>query len=295
MPVTTALFAVGALAASALPPGNGFVSEWLLLQSLVHALPTSATATAVVMPVAVAVVALTAGLAVATFVKAFGVGFLARPRSPGAEQARESPPSMLAGTGLAAIACVALAVAPAAVLPGLSRVAGAALGAGAVDSVHGPVTLRLTGFAGSMSPLLIAVALLAAAVSALAGVRSLVARRARRVARLWDCGAGPMTARMQYTATSFAEPLQRVFDDVLSPETDVDVTPSAESAYLVERVRFQGRVPDRIEYRLYRPVLSAARMIGDAARGLANGSVHRYLGYGFFAFTGLLIVLAVIR
>jgi hydrogenase-4 component B len=295
MPVTTALFAVGALAASALPPGNGFVSEWLLLQSLVHALPTSATATAVVMPVAVAVVALTAGLAVATFVKAFGVGFLARPRSPGAEQARESPPSMLAGTGLAAIACVALAVAPAAVLPGLSRVAGAALGAGAVDSVHGPVTLRLTGFAGSMSPLLIAVALLAAAVSALAGVRSLVARRARRVARLWDCGAGPMTARMQYTATSFAEPLQRVFDDVLSPETDVDVTPSAESAYLVERVRFQGRVPDRIEYRLYRPVLSAARMIGDAARGLANGSVHRYLGYGFFAFTGLLIVLTVIR
>ena len=295
MPVTTALFAIGALAASALPPGNGFVSEWLLLQSLVHALPTSATATAVVMPLAVAVVALTAGLAVATFVKAFGVGFLARPRGPGAEQARESPPSMLAGTGLAAIACVALAVAPAAVLPGLSRAAGAALGAGAVDAVHGPVTLRLTGFAGSMSPLLIAVALLAAAVGALAGVRSLVARRARRVARLWDCGAGPVTARMQYTATSFAEPLQRVFDDVLAPETDVDITPTAESAYLVERVQFQARVPDRIEYRLYRPLLAAARLTGEAARGLANGSVHRYLGYGFFAFTGLLIVLAVIR
>jgi len=295
MPVTTALFAVGALAASALPPGNGFVSEWLLLQSLVHALPTSATATAVVMPLAVAVVALTAGLAVATFVKAFGVGFLARPRSPGAEQARESPPSMLAGAGLAAIGCVALAVAPAAVLPGLSRAAGAALGSGAVDAVHGPVTLRLTGFAGSMSPLLIAVALVAAAVGVLAGSRSLAARRVRRVARSWDCGAGPMTARMQYTATSFAEPLQRVFDDVLSPETDVDVTPSAESAYLVERVQFQARVPDRIEYRLYRPVLSAARVIGEAARGLANGSVHRYLGYGFFAFTGLLIVLAVIR
>jgi hydrogenase-4 component B len=295
MPMTTALFAIGALAASALPPGNGFVSEWLLLQSLVHALPTSATATAVVMPLAVAVVALTAGLAVATFVKAFGVGFLARPRSPGAEQARESPPSMLAGTGLAAIGCVALAVAPAAVLPGLSRAARAALGTGAVDSVHGPVTLRLTGFAGSMSPLLIALALLAAAVGALTGVRSLVARRARRMARLWDCGAGPMTARMQYTATSFAEPLQRVFDDVLAPETDVDVTPSAESAYLVERVKFQARVPDRIEYRLYRPLLAAARVIGEAARGLANGSVHRYLGYGFFAFTGLLIVLAVIR
>ncbi len=295
MPVTTALFAVGALGASALPPGNGFVSEWLLLQSLIHALPTTATATAVAMPLAVAVVALTAGLAVATFVKAFGVGFLARPRSTVAEQAVESPSSMLAGAGLAAAGCVVLAIAPAAVLPRLSRAASTAFGSSAVDAVHGPVTLRLTGYAGSMSPLLITVALLAAAVGALAGVRVLAARRARRVARLWDCGAGPMSARMEYTATSFAEPLLRVFDNVLAPETDVDVTPTTESAYLVERVQFQARVPDRIEHRLYEPVLSASHAVGEAARGLANGSVHRYLGYGFFAFTGLLVVLAVIR
>ena len=72
-----------------------------------------------------------------------------------------------------------------------------------------------------------------------------------------------MTARMQYTATSFAEPLQRVFDDVLAPETDIDVTPHAESAYLVERVQFHARVPDRIEHRLYRPLLAAARAVGD--------------------------------
>ena len=293
MPVTTALFGLGALAASALPPGNGFVSEWLLLQGLIHALPTTATATAVVMPLAVAVVALTAGLAVATFVKAFGVGFLARPRTPAAARAAESPPSMLAGMGLAAGACTALALAPAAVLPGLARATGVGLGPGATDVVHGPVTLRLTGLAGSMSPLLIALGLAGSMVAVLAFVRVLGTRRARRVARLWDCGAGPMSARMEYTATSFAEPLQRVFDDVLAPETDVDVTPSAESAYLVERVQFYARVPDRIEYRLYRPVLAATRVVGDAARGLANGSVHRYLGYGFVAFLGVLIVLAV--
>ena len=298
MPVTTALFGLGALGASALPPGNGFVSEWLLLQSLIHALPTTATATAVVMPLAVAVVALTAGLAVATFVKAFGVGFLARPRSAAAERAVESPPSMLAGMALAAAACVVLALAPALVLPGLARAAGVVLGSGAAEVVRGPVTLRLSGFAGSMSPLLIALALAVAAVGVLAGVRVLATRRARparRVARLWDCGAGPMSARMEYTATSFAEPLQRVFDDVLAPESDVDVTPHAESAYLVERVQFHARVPDRIEHRLYGPVLAAARVVGEAARGLANGSVHRYLGYGFFAFVGVLILLAVTR
>ena len=190
------------------------------------------------------------------------------------------------------------ALAPALVLPGLARAAGVVLGSGAAEVVRGPVTLRLSAVAGSMSPLLIALALAASAVGVLAGLRLLATRRARparRVARLWDCGAGPMSARMEYTATSFAEPLQRVFDDVLAPESDVDVTPHAESAYLVERVQFHARVPDRIEHRLYRPVLAAARVVGEAARGLANGSVHRYLGYGFFAFIGVLILLAVTR
>jgi hypothetical protein len=98
---------------------------------------------------------------------------------------------------------------------------------------------------------------------------------------------------MEYTATSFAEPLQRVFDDVLQPEQDVDVTHATESAYLVRSVEFRRRVPDRIERRLYEPVLAGARVWGQAARGLANGSVHRYLGYGFVAVTVLLIVLAV--
>ncbi|MGH3716243.1 MAG: hypothetical protein ACRDT4_22695, partial [Micromonosporaceae bacterium] len=119
--------------------------------------------------------------------------------------------------------------------------------------------------------------------------------RRRRAAALWDCGAGPPTARMEYTATSFAEPLQRVFDDVLAPETDVDVTPYAESRYLVERVRYHGRIPDRLEHRVYGPAIAAARALGRAGRTLANGSVHRYLGYGFAGVVALLIVLAVTR
>src|SRR5699024_10261441 len=108
----TAAFGLGALAASALPPGTAFVSEWLLLQALIHGLPASGVATAIVMPLAVAAVALTAGLAVATFVKAFGVGFLARPRSVAAEHAAESPRSMLTGMGLAGLVCVGLALLP---------------------------------------------------------------------------------------------------------------------------------------------------------------------------------------
>src|SRR5207248_5828271 len=117
MPVTTVLFAVGALGAAALPPGNGFVSEWLLLQSLVHALPAGGVVTAVAMPLAVAVVALTAGLAVATFIKALGVGFFARPRSDAATAATESPPTMLPAVGVLAAACIGLALAPAVLGP----------------------------------------------------------------------------------------------------------------------------------------------------------------------------------
>ncbi|MEV4003051.1 proton-conducting transporter membrane subunit [Actinomadura sp. NPDC049753] len=293
MPATTALFGVGALMASALPPGTAFVSEWLLLQSLVHALPAGGTLAAVTMPLAVAVLALSAGLAIATFVKAFGTGFLARPRTPAAERARESPASMVAGMALAAACCAGLALVPGPVAAGLSRAV--AVAAPAPGAVTGQGALRLAGLPSTISPPMIAGALLVVMIGLVALLRGVSSRPARRRARPWDCGAGPMPARTEYTATSFAEPLQRVFDDVLAPETDLDVTPVAEAAYLVDSVTYRARVGDRIEHRLYRPVLAAVAWTGQAARPLANGSVHRYVGYGFSAFTGVLLVLAVLR
>jgi hydrogenase-4 component B len=201
---------------------------------------------------------------------------------------------MLAGMGLAAAACMVLALVPTLTAPALTSAVGV-LDPRAGAAVDGQVTLHLAGIASTMSPLLIAAALAAAVVGLLAGVRLAASRRPRREARLWDCGGGPLSARMEYTATSFAEPLQRVFDDVLRPEQDIDVTPHTESQYLVEAVQFHRRVPDRIELRLYAPVFAAVRAAGQAARVLANGSVHRYLAYGFYGFTGLLVALAVTR
>jgi hydrogenase-4 component B len=295
MPATTVLFAIGALGAAALPPGNGFVSEWLLLQSLVHVLPAGGAVTAIAMPVAVAVVALTAGLAVATFVKALGVGFFARPRSDAAAAAKESPPVMLAAMGLFAVACIGLALAPAALGPALSRAVGTATHT-PVEVLSGGVSLHLAGIASTVSPLLIAVAVLVSLAGCVLLVRLVSGRVVRRRdVALWDCGAGPPTARMQYTATSFAEPLLRVFDDVLAPETDIDVTGHAESVYLVTQVAYRARIADRVETAFYMPVITAARRLGRLGPVLANGSVHRYLAYGFFGVTGLLLVLAVTR
>jgi formate hydrogenlyase subunit 3/multisubunit Na+/H+ antiporter MnhD subunit len=285
MPLTTAAVAAGALAAAALPPGNGFISEWLLLQALLGQ-ADGGLVLGIAAPVAVAVIALTAGVGVATYVKAVGTGLLARPRSAEAAQARESPPSMLVGIGLAVAACLALAVDPAVTLTAIERVT-AALGVPAAPAAAGGAQASLSNVFATWWPAWLALAIAGGTV----GVAVLARRRGRGRLRqaAWDCGAGPLTARMEYTATSYAEPLQRVFDDVLAPERDVDVTHDVESAYHIDAIRFRQRIPDRIENRLYRPVIAALQRLGDAARPLGSGSVHRYLGYMLAALVVVLV------
>ncbi len=295
MPATTGLMAVGVLGAAALPGGAGFVSEWMLLQGLIHSIPSGAGAApvvAVTMPVAVGVVALTAGLGVVTFVKAFGIGFLALPRSAAAARADDGPPAMRAGMGIAAAACVVLGLAPALLAGALGRVVGALPGSDAAPLADSAVTLRLSGIAGSMSPLLVTVGVLAAAAAAVVVVRRTTTALHRTVP-VWGCGGVERDPRQEYTATSFAEPLIRVFDDVLQPEQDLDVTPVAESRYLLESVSFRQQVPDRLEARLYPPLVAAVEAWGRAARRLGGGSVHRYLAYGFVGLLAALVAVAV--
>jgi hypothetical protein len=238
---------------------------------------------------------LSTGLAVATFVKAFGVGFLARPRSPAARTAVESPPSMLVGMAVAGAGCVVLALCPALVLPALSAVPRGLFGS-ADPIAAGVLVVRLRGFTGSLSPLLVATVVVLGTVAVGAVARCGASRgQARASVRLWDCGGGPLSARMEYTATSFAQPLQRVFDDVVRPEHDLDITHHRESRYLVEAVNYRLRVGDRIEHRLYDPVLQFFGQWGRLGPALATGSVHRYLGYGFYTVCALLLVLVVAR
>lgn len=291
MPTTAVLFGLGALGASGLPPGNGFVSEWLLLQGLIHSLSVSSApdvAVAIAMPLAVGAVALTAGLGVALFVKAFGVGFLARPRSAEAARAREVPRSMRAGMVLAAVSCALLALAPLALIRSLERVLVAMPSIGDQRPVHGVVELQLSGIAGSMSPILIALGLAGGTLLITFLARRLGGRQPRRTALIWGCGGTRLSPRMQYTATAYAEPLTRVFDDVLRPEHDIDITHHVDSRYLVQSIRYRQRVSDRIENRLYPPLLALASWWAAGARRLQNGSVHRYLAYGL---VGLLLVL----
>lgn len=293
MPSTTILFGVAALGASGLPLGAGFVSEWLLVQSLIHAAPGHDTVVALTAPLAVGAVALTTGLGVAAMVKSFGIGFLARPRSETAAEAREAPGSMVAGMAVAAAACVLLAVVPVLVAPALRAVLNALPASRHMEFTDFGAVIRLPGVTGSIAPGVIAVTLLLAVLSAV-GLTLLRSRQRPRSATLplWACGADDLTARMQYTATSFAEPLQRVFDDVLRPDTDVEVTHVAESRYMADSITYRSIIGDAVEERLYPPVL---RLVGAAAamlRRAHTGSVHLYLLYGAL---GVLAVLVIAR
>jgi hypothetical protein len=287
------MFGLSALGASGLPLGAGFVSEWLLVQSLIHAAPGHDTLVALTAPVAVGAVALTAGLGVAAMVKAFGIGFLARPRSESAFAARESPATMVAGMTIAAVACAVIAVVPVLVAPALRRILEVLPAARDVAFIDFGTVIRLPGMPGSIAPGVIAAALLIAVLAAV----TLSQWRSRRrpdteALPLWACGADELTARMQYTATSFAEPLQRVFDDVLRPDTDIEVTHYAESRYMARRVTYRSRIGDAIEERLYTPVVRAVAAAADLVRRAHTGSVHLYLAYGAL---GVLIILVVAK
>lgn len=288
MPVTSLAFGIGALGAAALPVTVGFVAEWALLQSLIHGAGPKDRLVAVAIPVAMTVVALTAGLALLTFVKAFGIAFLARPRSAGAAGAHEAGWTMRVAMLASAAAVLGLGLAP-------GMLATAAARAGGLDGVGavGWAGIGLPGVDAVLDPL--ALTLMAALFAAPIAVVTWVAARRRprrRVEMAWGCGGVRVSPRMQYTATSYAEPLARVFDDALRPERDIEVTHASESRYLVERVQFRQQLADVVEVRVYRPAVRLADRFGLAARGLQNGSIHRYLGYSFVALVAVLVVVS---
>ncbi len=293
MPVTTVLVLVGGLAAAALPPLNGFAAEWLVVQSLVHGLTGAGPVTTVATTVFVGALALTGGLTIVAVVKALGIGFFGRARSDAAATATEVPLPMRIGPALIALACVAIGVVPELAVAAVRRAAATMQPnrSGLAASVTG---LHLGALRGAVDPLALALGAVLA-TAALAVLRhSAGPRRAprRRTFEPWGSGRAVLSARMQYTATSFAEPLQRVFDDVLAPQHDLDVSHAVESRYYVERVAYASADDDVVERRLYRPVLRLATWWGERARGLANGSVHRYLAYGFVTLVVVLVVVS---
>jgi hydrogenase-4 component B len=293
MPRTAVFFLVGACAISGLPPLNGFASEWLVFQALLGGATIPRPEVAVVMPVAVAMLALTSGLAAACFVKAFGITFLAIPRSQEAAQAHEAPRSMLAGMAALMAACVGLGLAPFAVVP----ILGASL-AGFEGLAAEPVAftlalpLRVPGTFGQMSAPLLALGLLVLLALVAVALRVLGADRRLRVGPTWGCGRIGQTPRMEYTATAFAEPLRRVFAELYRPTQDLSIDFHPASKYFVQSIEYRSGIHPWFERVLYDPFLSGLRWAATGFRHLQAGSVHLYLVYMAVA---LLVLLTAAR
>jgi NADH:ubiquinone oxidoreductase subunit 5 (subunit L)/multisubunit Na+/H+ antiporter MnhA subunit len=293
MPVTGIVFLVGALSVAVLPPFNGFIGEWLLLQGLLHGLPTSNTWVVISISAAVATLALTGGLTVAAFVKATGIGFLGRPRSDEATAAHEVAITMRVGAGALGALCLVLGLVPMLVLPAIERAAASVRQVHASSVTSGWVSLHLLGLRGVLAPSLLAAGLASAALVVIV-IRRIAHRRrnawpAVNPVEPWGSGRKLQTARMQYTATSFGEPLLRVFDDVIRPSRDLDVSHLVESRYYIERIAYRTSNDDVIERHFYRPFIAGVRWWGQRARWLQNGSVRRYLAYGFVALVIVLV------
>lgn len=287
MPYTAFCFLIGSASIAALPPLNGFASEWLIFQSLLAGTSITRPEIAVSFPIAIGMLALTSGLAAACFVKAFGISFLAMPRSEHAAQASESPWPMRVTMVTLSAACVVLGVAAPVVIRGISRVVESIPGfAGAPLPMAPSAWLVMPPASAQVSPLLIA-ALLA---SIAAGVFLALRWRGLRVrlADTWGCGRISQTPRMEYTASAFAEPLRRVFAELYRPTEDLSISAHPESRYFIRSMTYTSAVVPWFEKAFYEPVIAGIRALAMQVRRLQAGWLHLYLLYVLTALVGAL-------
>jgi hydrogenase-4 component B len=278
MPWTTALFALGAAAISGLPPLNGFVSEWLIYLGLFDAVNTHNTVALIAVP-AVVLLAMTGALALACFVKACGVVFLGAPRSRSVEHAHECGWLMRGPMLLLAGACVAIGLAPVLFWPALARVVG----------VWQPawVSPAASASLGLLSTLQSSVALLAVLASSWLYWR--VTHNGLKRELTWDCGYAVPTARMQYTAGSFAATITEWFAWILRPqrheERPEETFPS--------QAHFEEHTPETVLERVLGPMAMVTMMASAAIRRLQHGRLQSYLVYllvGLIALTAMVMM-----
>ena len=294
MPWTAFFFLVGSVSISALPPSNGFVSEWLTFQSLFLSFQIPDLLMKMMLPIGAAMLALTGVLALACFAKAFGISFLAMPRSAHARDAREVPPAMRVGMAGLAVVCVLLGVAPMVVVPAIDRVTTPLIGVSIADTVLAEGGLALmpmgVGSAAISTPVL---GLLLALLIPVAWLLVVVigGKLRKRFYKTWGCGI-TLKPRMEYTATGFAQPIKQVFSTIYRPTVKLETDLLEESRYFSKRMHFETHIEPVFQKYLYDPVVRSLNAVADRLRVVQTGSLQLYLSY---IFVTLLILLLWVR
>lgn len=290
MPVTSAVFLVGCIAISALPPFNGFVSEWLAFQAILQSPALPQWGLKILVPAVGGLLALAAALAAATFVKTFGVTFLGRPRTAMAVQATEVDRFSLVAMAVPAALCLLAGILPGIVIDGLAPVTLSLIGdrmpaqmdipwlsvvpvAESRSSYNGLLVFLFTLFSASLTAYL---------------VHRFASRRLRR-APAWDCGFPEASPATQYTAGSFAQPVRRVFGTpVFHARERVDMPAPGD----LRPARFIVEWHDLVWEGIYLPIVGAVGFAAEKLNHLQFLTIRRYLSLVFLALVFLLLVLA---
>ncbi len=266
MPWTASLFGLGAVAISGLPPLNGLVSEWLVFLGLFDGVIEHGPAASTLIA-AVILLGATGALALACFVKVCGVVFLGAPRSPAAAHAHESGLAMRAPMLVLASACVTIGVAPVLVWPAVSRAVAAWRPAWAAAVTPVPPSLVTLGWAHAT--------LAGLALAAAAWLWHRTGRRGFRRAPTWDCGYDAPSARMQYTAGSFAAIITEWFAWILRPQRHEHRPEEPFPA----TASFEEHTPETVLEHVVQPGAGGVMQVVAVVRQLQHGRLHAYLLY----------------
>jgi len=291
MPYTSFAFLVGCVAISALPPLNGFVSEWLTFQAILQSPDLPQWGLKLIVPAVGGLLALAAALAAACFVKAFGITFLGRARSPAAERADEVDRFSLAAMFSLAGLCLLAGILPGFVIDALAP-ATLAMVAERMPTQVNLAWLSIVPIAEARSSYngLLVFLFVAFSASFAAFIIHRFASRSVRRAPAWDCGFPDPSARTQYTAGSLAQPIRRVFGTlVFCAREHVDLPPPGDS----RPARLHVQLRDLIWDSLYLPI---GTLVSTAASRLDHFqflTIRRYLGLVFLTLVTLLVVLAI--
>ena len=290
MPWASFAFLVGCAAISALPPLNGFVSEWLTFQAILLSPALPQWGLKILVPSVGAVLALSAALAAACFVKAFGVTFLGRPRSPVVAKAGEADRFSLAAMLFLASLCLLAGILPGFVIDALAPLTQSLVGGRmpVQSSVPWLAIVPVTESRSSYDGFLVFVFIMLSALLSAYAIHRLASHRLRR-APAWDCGYPDPSPLTQYTAASFAQPIRRVFGTIAFRARErVEMPPPGDASPAVLRVDLH----DLVWEWLYAPIAHAVNFAADRLNHLQFLTIRRYLSLVFLALVALLLVSA---
>jgi len=293
MPYTGLLLLFASLAISALPPFNGFLSEWLTFQSLFQILTASNHGLKILALLIVAALAMAGAMAAACFIKFIGIAFLGLPRSESAQNCREVPIPMLAGIGLLALPCLLFGLFPQIILRLIDRITQEYF---AVSISSGLKGISLI----TNNPLIInesGISLLSATIIGIIFfivfytiIRFIGRNTKERIFETWDCGFGGLNSRMQYTATGFSKPLRIVFRFLYRPKRLLWYNKEGPSPYYHSDLNYVVTTEPVFEKYFYHPLAHSLKRWARKSRFyIQTGSVHIYLLYIFLALIALLI------